>query len=252
MSMSLVHDRLTRLLLVGLVVFALGCAPDGPGDKAATGPGGAKPADELAERIGDYMPPLDRGRLEIAAPKDWNWANPGGDVLVAFKPKNAEVNALPRVLLSVSDSEFPGIDDLTPDNIKVFEGLVADAVADKKTREPVSSVKIGGQPFVRYVLWAKRRNQVVAQQVLQTVVGGRQYTLQLEALQAHFDQQKVVLSVIAASMKFPQRDGASAPGPAAEEPVAKPKDEQTSTAPGDAPEPADEAAPADAADAEPE
>ena len=56
------------------------------------GPGGQGTSDELASKIGEYMPPLDGGKLEVAAPKGWDWANPGGEVLVAFKPKDAELN----------------------------------------------------------------------------------------------------------------------------------------------------------------
>jgi hypothetical protein len=60
------------------------------------------------------------------------------------------------------------------------------------------------------MLLGKRRGQVVVQQVLKTVVGGRTYSLQLEVYQPQFDQYKATLSAIAASMKFPARDGETA------------------------------------------
>jgi len=208
MSISIPPARWAWLLMFGTAILVAGCSGSGPADKADSG--GAKSGDGLTDRIGEYMPPLDRGRLEIAAPKGWNWANPGGGVLVAFKPKDAELNALPRVLLSVEDSAFPEIDDVTSANVEAFVGLVADSLADTKPREPVVAATVGGQRFARYMLLGKRRGQVVVQQVLKTVVGGRTYSLQLEVYQPQFDQYKATLSAIAASMKFPARDGETA------------------------------------------
>jgi hypothetical protein len=207
-------DRGTRLLMLGVAIFVVGCSGTGPADKSgSSGSRGAAAGDGLTDKIGEYMPPLDRGRLEIAAPKGWNWANPGGGVLVAFKPADAELNALPRVLLSVEDSPFPGIDDVTAANVETFVGLVADALADTKPKEPVRATTLGGQPFARYLLLGKRRGQVVVQQIVKTVVGGRAYTLQLEVYQPQFERHKIALSVIAASMKFPARDGETATDP---------------------------------------
>lgn len=202
-------------LLAGLVVFVAGCSGNSPTGTA--GAGGIKTSDDPVSKIGEYMPPLDGGKLEIAAPKGWDWANPGGGTLVAFKPKDAEINALPRVLLSVEDSEFPGIDDVTPSNVEDFVRLIGDSVADQKPKEPVRAVTVGGRQFARYLLLGKRRNQVVAQRFLTTVAGGRVYTLRLEAYQAQFDKVKAMLDVIAASMKF-AGDGEAAAATPAEEP----------------------------------
>ena len=201
--------RAASLWLLGGMFLAAGCSGGGSADKSgAAASGGAKPSDVLAEKLGDYMPPLDQGRLEIAAPKGWNWANPGGGVLVAFKPQDAEVNALPRVLLTVEDSPFLELDDVTSANVEELVSLVADSLGEAKPQEPVRAVTAAGQPFAQYTLLAKRRSQIVVQQILKTIVGGRAYTLQLEVYQPQFDQHKMALNVIAASMKFPARDGA--------------------------------------------
>ena len=218
-------------LLACLVVFMAGCSGSGPAGKTGAGSGGAKTGDDPASKIGDYMPPLDGGKLEIAAPKGWDWANPGGDVLVAFKPKDAEINALPRVLLSVTDSEFPGIDDVTAGNVADFVRLVASSVADQKPKEAPRAVTLGGRPFARYLVLGKRRNQVVAQVFLTTVAGGRAYTLRLEVYQAQFDKYKSMPNVIAGSMKFAGDEKPAAAPPAeesseAKEPAAAPTPEE--------------------------
>jgi hypothetical protein len=205
-------------LLGCFVVFLAGCSGSGPTGKAGSpGSGGAKSGDDLAGKIGDYMPPLDGGKLEIAAPKGWDWANPGGGALVAFKPKEAEINALPRVLLSVADSEFPGIDDVTSSNVEDFVRLLAASITDQKPKEAARAVTIGGRQFARYLVLGKRRNQVVAQQYLVTAAGGRVYTLRLEVYQAQFDKYKSVLNVIAASMKFDGEGEPATATPAAEQ-----------------------------------
>ena len=231
-----VQDRLAGLMMVGVVVVAAGCPGTGPtGSGGSPGSGGTKSGDDPASKIGEYMPPLDGGKLEIAAPKGWDWANPGGDVLVAFKPKDAELNALPRVLLSVADSEFPGIDDVTPDNVDTFVRLVADSLADQKPKESARSLAVGKHHFARYMLLGKRRNQVVVQQFLTTVAGGRVYTLRLEVNQPQYDKYKTFLSVIAASMKFAGE--AAAPSAEPEKPAAEAPAEEPSLEEKPAPSP---------------
>jgi hypothetical protein len=212
-----VFGRSARLL-AGLILFSAGCSGSGPAGKPEADGGGEKAGNALASKIGDYMPPLDSGRLEIAAPKGWDWANPGGGVLVAFKPKDAEINALPRVLLSVADSEFPGIDDVTASNVEDFVRQVAASVADQKPKESARAHTSNGRHFARYLVLGKRRNQVVAQQFLTTVAGSRVYTLRLEAYQSQFDKSKSLLEAIAASMKF-AGDEEPATGPPGEEPA---------------------------------
>ena len=198
----------TWLLLLGGIILA-GCSGGDPADKsAASGSASADPSDVLAEKLGEYMPPLDEGRLEIAACKGWNWGRPGGEILVVFKPQDAEINSLPRVLLTVEESPFLELDNVTPANVEDFVSLVADSLADAKPQEPVRAVTAAGQPFAQYTLLAKRRSQIVVRQVLQTIVDSRVYTLQLEVYQPELDQHKMALNVIAASMKFPVRDGA--------------------------------------------
>lgn len=237
-------------LLAGLV-FLSGCSGNGPTGQSGPDAGGTKSGEDLARKIGDYMPPLDGGKLEIAAPKGWDWANPGGGALVAFKPKEAEINALPRVLLSVADSEFPGIDDVTSSNVADFVRLIAESVADQKPKEPASAVTAGRRQFARYLVLGKRRNQVVAQVSLATVAEGRVYTLRLEVYLAQFDKYESVLNVIAASMRFAGDEEAAAPAvaPAKEPSEIEPSEIEKPAAPAPE-EPPLEKEPADGAKAD--
>lgn len=208
--------RTAWLLLAGVLIGFAGCSGGGSAGPPQGGAAGAKTDSDFASKIGDYMPPLDGGRLEIAVPKGWDWANPGGSALVAFKPKDAEINDLPRVLLSVADCEFPGIDDVTAQNTADFVQQLTASVAEQKPKDPVRAVTINGRPFARYQLLAKRRNQVVVQRILTTVAASRIYTLRLEVYQPELDSAESALDVIAASMRFPAGDVPAEATPAGE------------------------------------
>lgn len=202
------------MVATGVLAVVVGCSPGGPAGKGeATGAGGSKSAGDLSDKIGDYLPPLDGGRLEIAPPKGWNWANPGGGVLVAFKPQDIELNKLPRILLTVADAGLLGMDDVTAENVAAFVSHVSDAAADKKLRAPVQATTIAGRQFATYQILGKRRNQVVIQHFLATIVEGREYRLQLDAYQADFAKVKSTIEVVASSMKFPTKHGESSDSP---------------------------------------
>ena len=246
---SCVVGKVDGLLVLVTALLLAGCPGAGTtGGSAGTsgaGAGGNGSADDLASKIGEYMPPLDGGKLEIAAPKGWDWANPGRGVLVAFKPKTAEINSLPRVLLSVADSDFAGLQDVTPDNVESFVRQVSDSLEGPKPKDPVRAVTLGKHHFARYLVFGKRRNQVVAQQTLKTVAGGRVYTLRLEAYQHQFDKYKAVLSVVALSMKFAEEGAAEKPASEEKEaPAAEPAGKSREEAKPDPPteKPAAEAA----------
>lgn len=219
--------KVGSLFVVSVALLLVGCPGAGTtGGGGTSGAGGKSSSDDLTSKIGDYLPPLDGGKLEIAAPKGWDWANPGGGVLVAFKPKDAEINSLPRVLLSVEESAA-GIDEVTPDNVEAFVRQVSESLSEPKPKEPVRAVQLGKHHFARYVTFAKRRNQVVAQQTLKTVAGGRAYTLRLEAYHHTLDKYQAAVSVAAMSMKFAGEDAGQAAAPAATEPeAAKPEAEE--------------------------
>jgi hypothetical protein len=231
-----VVGKVGSLLVLNVALLLGGCPGAGTtGGGGKPGAGGKGSSDDLTSKIGEYMPPLDGGKLEVAAPKGWDWANPGGEVLVAFKPKDAELNSLPRVLLSVAESDSVGIDDVTPDNVEAFVRQVSDSLPEPKPKEPVRAVNLGKRHFARYITFGKRRNQVVAQQTLMTVVGGRVYTLRLEVYQHQFDKYQAAQSTVAASMKFAGHVAADAAAPAEEPPAAEPASKPTEEAKPDQP-----------------
>lgn len=246
-----VVGKVGSLLVLSFALLLCGCPSAGTTGGGKSGAGGKGSGDDLTSKIGEYMPPLDGGKLEIAAPKGWDWANPGGDVLVAFKPKDAELNSLPRVLLSVAESDSLGIDDVTPDNVEAFVRQVSDSLPAPKPKEPVRAVSLGKHHFARYLTFGKRRNQVVAQQTVKTVVGGRAYTLRLEVYQHQFEEHQWALSAVAMSMKFAAEE-AEAALPEAATSAEKAEPDQPAEKPAEGPdeEPVEKSAEKPANDAE--
>jgi len=205
----------SRLLACVLCLAAAGCGKTGDdkGDKGtAAGEAGGTAGfsvEDIEGKIGEYMPPLEGGTLEIAAPRGWEWTRPrGGDIdyLVGFHKKDSSLENLPRILVSVEDSPFASVSDVNEGNVDQLVALVSQTVDASKLKEAVQPVILGSTACARYVGMAKRRNALVAKQTLITVVGGRAYTIRLEAYDREFTKYRDMGHAVAASMKF------SAPG----------------------------------------
>lgn len=235
--------RTIWLPLAGSVL--LGIALSGCGGGAGPGPSPAvdsstdsikrRPASELPA-VGAYLPPLDDGRVEVAPPADWNTMSRDARYLARFvKGKASE---LPRITVTAWDTPLPEITELTEANAgQLAAELVTQMKKDKKTvPEPPKPIILGDTLFLRHVRRAKLASgDNVVVQALDTVRGGRIYTVELIAmidaprpeqyeasLTAHRDEGYAV----AANLKFSGSEPASPP--AAESPAEQPAAENPS------------------------
>ena len=206
--------RAVLWLLAGLPL--VGC---GGGD--AQLPGGKSPGTpasikhrsvESLPKIGEYLPPLDLQRVEIAPPADWKSAPISGNFEAWFVP--GEPGELPRITLAAGDSPLDAVQDLTVENAEALATqLLKELEHDKKTvAEPPRPIKLGSTLFLRSVRLAKMPSGAnVVVQALETVCGGRLYSVELiakiEAAQA--DQYEPSLKkwrdfgyAVAANLKF--------------------------------------------------
>lgn len=150
------------------------------GEKSAEGIK-RRPADKLPT-IGEYLPPLDDGRIEIAPPAEWKPMPRDARYLARFV--RGKVSELPRITVTVWDTPLPEITELTEANAgQLAAELIAQAKKEKKTvPEPHKPIYLGDTLFLRHVRRAKLAsggNVVV--QALDTVRGGRIYTVELIA-----------------------------------------------------------------------
>jgi hypothetical protein len=172
------------------------------------------------------MPTLKGFSLEIAAPQGWDWKRPGGQYIVGFIPKGSDLDNLPRILVSAEGNPFPGLSRVTEDNVQEFADLVSQRHAGEKLSESVQPIILGSNILVRHTSLAKRKNAVVTRQVLETVAGGRLYTISMEVYERKFDKYRDAAYAVAMSMKFgPASDEPPANDSATETPDSSPIDE---------------------------
>jgi hypothetical protein len=152
------------------------------------------PVDEPLQRA------LDGGRLEICPPADWRFSNQANYLVVFAKGK---VSELPRMTVAAAESPY-GADDTTEANAQAMEkSILQKLTKDKKVvREPPKRIKLGESVWVRHVRQVPMGGSPCAVQSLQTVRGGRLYTL--ETISAAKDDSDAAMAA-AVKMKL---DGA--------------------------------------------
>lgn len=243
--------RTANWVVVALCLAVMGCEPPGTEKAAKTAyTSGAQDSSDadLQSMIGDYMPPLEGGSLEIAAPRGWEWSRAGADYLVGFHEKGSSLNNLPRILVSVEDSPYPGITDIDDTNIKDLVAQVSKSLAGKELKEAVAPVTLGKKNCARFVDFAKKGNAVVARQTLKTVAGGRLYTIRLDVHAPQFSKFERAAYAVAASMKFSGATASSAPTPVEEPPASEEAEEEPTKAETEEEPPPTESEPAPASD----
>jgi hypothetical protein len=221
----------TFLLAVSLSVVLTGC-----GEQAATSesqptasPIKTQAVSEsgykrrLAEdlpAVGDPLPPLDDGRVEIAGPEGWRPLLRNSKYLAAFIKEGGR--QLPRIVATVGDPPADVLDDTAEDNAHVLAEVLDAGLRQDDTKvvpEHCVPIILGERTFVRHVRLATMGGDPVVIQSLQTVAGGRLYTVELICAVNAADGREYVQSLktyrddgysVAANMKFT----AAEPGPA--------------------------------------
>jgi hypothetical protein len=216
------------LPFAGLILLGIALSGCGGGESAGPSPAVNPSADSIKHRpaselpaVGAYLPPLDDGRIEIAPPADWNTMSRDARYLVRFvKGKASE---LPRITITVWDTPLPEITELTEANAgQLAAELVTQMKKDKKTvPEPPKPIVLGDTLFLRHVRRAKLASgDHVVVQALDTVRGGRIYTVELIAMidAPRPEQYEESLRLyrndgyaVAANLKFPGSESATPP-----------------------------------------
>lgn len=200
-----------------------------PGTEADGGSGSIKHRTlESLPAVGAYLPPMDDGRVEVAPPEKWTPLARDNRYLVRFyKSKQTEP---PRIEVSVTDTPNPDLTDATEENaaelvkqLKQYHQRLG-----RKFQEPPRPILLGDHLFVRNVRMARAGGELRTIVCLQTVHGGRLYTVELivnpgpEA--ANYDEaiktDQDAAYTVAAHLKF-QGDATPATEPAEEKGDAK-------------------------------
>ena len=170
-------------------------------------------ADTLPD-LAEYLPPQDDGRIEIPGPKDWQRLPRELKYLARYV--KGDRLGLPRILVTVDPSDFESFDTVNEENVTEFSAETAKRLKDRKAAllETPRPMVIGPHAFTRYVLRSKFRDANIERQMLQTIVAGRLYTVDLQVddgdLVTNSDLRDAAYSV-AAGLKFHAGKASAAP-----------------------------------------
>jgi hypothetical protein len=153
-------------------------APPAAATEAAEGGIKRRSAEDLPA-VGDYLPPLDDGKVEIAGPEGWIQLPGTSKHLVAFAPDKSK--AYPRINVTAGDSPLPVLGDLTEENAAQFVTVLDEPYRKKRKSLPEAGkpIVLGGTPFIRQVRLVSINKKQLAVQWLSTVQKGRHYTVEL-------------------------------------------------------------------------
>ena len=217
----MIPRRFGYVFAVSSTVFAVslnaGCGPADSETESANGSQQQQATDsgkvdvgKLKDSVGQYMPALLGGRLEIAPPQGWDWKRPGAEYIVGFVPTGSELSSLPRILVSTGDNPYAEVTSVGAENVEEFADLVSARQTADELSKAVQPVILGENVFVCYETLARRKNAVVAQHSLETVVEGQQYIVRLDVYQQKFATYRDAVYTVAWSMKFAPSSGTSA------------------------------------------
>lgn len=205
--------------------MALGCSTE-PAKPAAAGGGGTAPRPATAggppmfalAPPGDATPPLDGGKVQSTMPAGWKFLPRSNDYLFAAYLEDKA--GVPRIVLKQTDAD--GLPD--SDSDAAVDQLVAKVTeevgSDKKAA--ITKMNLGGNRFVRFEKAMSFRSQPASGVTLETVLGGKRYSIELLSYTSDNSRHLPSLYRFAADLKV--SDGTTAP---AEEPMAteEPKEE---------------------------
>jgi len=129
-------------------------------------------------KVGEYLPPQDGGRIEIAPPAGWKTL-PRGTLIAGFYQEKA--NKLPRITVDAQPANLTGLTSATPENADELAQRMATILSrqSKAVQEPPKPIMLGDTIFARHVRLAKHAGSPAVIQSLQTVRDGRLYTVEL-------------------------------------------------------------------------
>jgi len=183
------------------LVWAIGCN--------GSPPGASKPKGTELPKLGEYLPPLDQGRLEVAPPKGWTVPGRASKYLARFQA--AEGSDYPAILVTADD--FEDFYRVTDENVNQFAERVSTEIGGKRKTavEPVRRNKFIGVTYHRRAKVKDSMGVVVERVFMDTVVGGRKYSVELRTMLESLDRDRPYLEAVVAGMRFPQAAGEAAP-----------------------------------------
>lgn len=141
--------------------------------------------------LGQYEPPLDGGRIEIAAPAGWRVAPRYGDYVIRFQADAGQ--QYPMILVTAED--FAG-QELTLDTVGDFARQAAPSGA-----KPIAIGNRLGALYLKHGKASGSIDQILERLLWTGVLSGRRYTLELRTRQGEIPQYENALLAVAAGVR---------------------------------------------------
>lgn len=186
------------LLLSGLA----GCGGASPSSAAkSTGPLTIDPAE--LPKLGDYLAPVDDGRIQVAPPAGWAIPPRSNRFVARFQPNlDAEY---PIVLITAKDCEE--IFNVSSENLGKLASLVRREESVQQTR-PIRIGKFQGVTYRKRGREKESINRIVERLIIDTVVAGRRYSVELRSRPESLRDNQPYLFAVANGIKFLKLEGA--------------------------------------------
>jgi hypothetical protein len=214
-----------KCLSAGILCFSfalplvVGCGGGGGSSKSDSQGAVAKVERSELVGVGEYLPPMDEGRVEVAPPRGWVPAPRGSKFLVRFIPDAS--TDYPTIIVTADDSD--GVRNATSANLKKLAAEVKEAESVKQAKPIVIGDKFHGVLYRKLSREKDSVNKLIDRLMVATVVDGRRYTVELRARSeaSQRDNQKYLYAV-AHGLRFANASGEPAAA-TAEEPKAEAK-----------------------------
>lgn len=142
--------------------------------------------------LGEYAPPVDGGRVEIAGPAGWQLTPRASGYVVRFRASSDD--PYPMILVKAEDSS---VQQLTAENVVAF----ASSLSSDGSAQPTA---VGERMGVLQRKRGKDPNtvdQILERLLFTTVLGGRSYAVELRTRQDRIEEHQEALFAVVAGMR---------------------------------------------------
>lgn len=166
-------------------------------------------------KLGDYLPPQDGGKIEIATPVGWKPLPRHNNYVMRFS-KLESGGGLPRIEVLAEENNLGGFTDLTEANVADFTAAVAKDLEASGTAviEPPLPMVIGSVPCARYVSYLKLKigegTLLVERQTLALLHAGRLYKINLLVEVDKLLDSRDAAYAVCAGVRFPEGEAPAA------------------------------------------
>ena len=221
-----------------LICLVIGCnsGDDSAADTDASAdsdqPAATTPTDQVYKYtleeinpIGDYGPPYDDRRIELALPKGWHRGTKKPDMVVWYHKFKNNPQLLPQIRITAEDAPEDAPQNATAEDVKEYaqwvDKWVEGQIGDETLIEPVVPLVLGENAFARYVRAGTYKSRPAHRQTLVTTLDGRIYIMETIVYEGDLEKDRNnVLDgyAVAGSLRKPSEDSVSGfPAPGGDE-----------------------------------